>query len=264
MHVDVFDQYKFRDSFLHHLDPRVKVILAVVFILSNAILPDGSWFAFLVTWFLILILNEIANLGLGYTLKRSYVVLPFLVVAVSAIFSPEGNPLARIDLGFIALIPTDFGIIRFLSILIRSWLSVQLALILVAITQFPSLIHAFEHLMIPRVITTIIAFLYRYLFVLTDEAQRMMRAREARSAAIPGMKRSGNLIWRIRTVGNMAGQLFLRSYDRSDRIYQAMLSRGYAGYMRTLKPHDMEKLDWMTLLMGLTICAVVQIIGWIS
>lgn len=264
MHVDVYDQFKFTDSFLHHLDSRVKVILTVVFILSNAILPDGSWLAFLVTWFLILILNEIANLGLAYTLKRSYVVLPFLVVAVSAIFSPQGKPLTSIDLGFITLVPTDFGIIRFLSILIRSWLSVQLALLLVATTQFPSLIHAFEHLMIPRVITTIIAFLYRYLFVLTDEAHRMMRAREARSATIPGMKRGGNLIWRIRIVGNMAGQLFLRSYDRSDRIYQAMLSRGYAGYMRTLKPHDMEKLDWMTLLMGISLFAIVQMMGWIS
>jgi cobalt/nickel transport system permease protein len=211
----------------------------------------------------VLFLNELARLGLGYTFKRSFVVLPFLLVAITAIFSPLGKPLAEWDLGFITLVPTDFGVYRFVSIMIRSWLSIQIAILLVSTTQFPSLIHALEHLRVPRVLTTIVAFLYRYLFVLTDETFRLMRAREARSAGLPGQKRGGRLVWRIKIVGSMAGQLFLRSYERSDRIYNAMLSRGYAGHMRTLNPHTMTNLDWLAFFIGLILLILIQIIGWI-
>ena len=263
MHVNAFDQYYSVNSFIHRLDPRVKVIITVALIFSNALLPDGSWLAFGITWLVVLFLNELTHLGLGYTFKRSFVVLPFILVAITAIFSPVGEPLAEWDLGFITLIPTDFGVYRFVSIMIRSWLSIQIAILLVSTTQFPSLIHALEHLRVPRVLTTIVAFLYRYLFVLTDETFRLMRAREARSAGLPGQKRGGRLVWRIKVVGSMAGQLFLRSYERSDRIYNAMLSRGYAGYMRTLNPHSMTNLDWLTLFGGLILIVLIQMIGWI-
>jgi len=263
MHANAFDQYFYTESFIHHLDPRVKVVITVALIFSNALLPDGSWLAFGVTWLVVLYLNELACLGLGYTLKRSFVILPFVLVAITSIFSPSGDPLAEWDLGFITLIPTDFGVYRFMSILIRSWLSIQIATLLVATTQFPSLIHAFEHLRVPRVLTTIIAFLYRYLFVLTNEIFRLMRARDARSAGLPDKKRGGRLFWRIKVVGSMAGQLFLRSYERSDRIYNAMLSRGYAGHMRTLKPHIMTRLDWFAFFIAMFLLILIQMIGWI-
>jgi cobalt/nickel transport system permease protein len=263
MHIHAFDQYHPEESLIHDLDPRVKVLIIVAFILSNAVLPDGSWLAFSAAWLFLLSANELSRLGLAYTFKRSFIALPFALVAVTAIFSPQGKPLAEWNLGFISLIPTDFGIIRFCSILIRSWLSVQMAILLVSTTQFPDLIHAFEHLRVPRVLTTIIAFLYRYLFVLTDEALRMIRAREARSASYPDKKSGGSLIWRARVTGSMAGQLFLRSYERSDRIYNAMLSRGYAGHLRTLNPHKMKVKDWFLLAVGGLILIVIQFLGWV-
>jgi cobalt/nickel transport system permease protein len=263
MHADLFDQYHFIRSPLHTTDPRVKVLAVIAYIISNALLPDGSWLAFALAWLVLLLGNDLSGLGLGFTLKRSFVALPFALVAVSAIFSPQGHPLAEWDLGFITLVPTDFGLARFLSILTRSWLSVQMAILLVATTQFPDLIHAFEHLHFPRVLTTIVAFLYRYLFVLTDEAFRLLRAREARSAGLPGRKSGGNLAWRIKTTGHMAGQLFLRSYDRSDRIYNAMLARGYTGHLRTLNPHVMNRKDWLVLVLSFISLILIQIVGWI-
>ena len=263
MHVHAFDQYHFSQSRIHSLDPRVKVLIMVGFILSNAILPDGSWFAFALAWLMLLFANDQSGLGLGFTLKRSIVALPFALVAVSAIFSPLGEPLAEWNLGFISLIPTDYGVIRFLSILARSWLSVQMAILLVATTQFPDLIHAFEHLRVPRSLTTVVAFLFRYLFVLTDEAFRLMRAREARSAGIQGNKRGGSLLWRVKVTGSMAGQLFLRSYERSDRIYQAMVSRGYTGHIRTLNPHEMTQSDWINLIFSFFVLILIQLVGWI-
>ncbi|MBL6982504.1 MAG: cobalt ECF transporter T component CbiQ [Anaerolineales bacterium] len=263
MHINAFDRFHFHDSFIHRLDPRIKVVVTVAFILSNAILPDGSWLAFATAWLGLLVVNDLSNLGLGYSFKRSYIILPFILVAITAIFSPLGNPLAEWDLGFVTLIPTDFGLVRFFSVLTRSWLSVQMAILLVATTQFPDLIHAFEHLRLPRVLTTIIAFLYRYLFVLTNEALRLLRAREARSAGLPGQKRGGKLIWRTKVTGSMAGQLFLRSYERSDRIYNAMLARGYTGHLRTLNPHKMTRADWLVLILSLFVILFIQFVGWV-
>jgi cobalt/nickel transport system permease protein len=263
MHAHAFDQYHFQESFIHRLDPRVKVLVTIGFIISNAILPDGRWLAFAVCWVFLLLANDLSNLGLGFTLKRSFVALPFAIVAVSAIFSPQGEPLAEWDLGFITLVPTNLGVIRFFSILVRSWLSVQMAILLVATTQFTDLTHAFEHLRVPRVLTTIVSFLYRYLFVLTDEVYRLLRARESRSAGLPGLKHGGKLTWRAKITGSMVGQLFLRSYERSDRIYNAMLSRGYTGYIRTINPHVMNNSDWITLVFGVISLFFIQIIGWV-
>lgn len=116
MHAHAFDQYHFQESLIHRLDPRVKILATVGFILSNAILPDGSWLAFALAWLVLLFANEFSGLGIWFTLKRSFVALPFALVAISAIFSPLGEPLAEWQLGFITLAPTDLGVIRFFSI----------------------------------------------------------------------------------------------------------------------------------------------------
>ncbi len=244
MHADAFDRYHEAGSVLHRLDPRLKVVVTVGFILSNVLLPDAAWAAFLLSWAYLLGLNLLSRLGMGFTFRRSFVALPFALAAVTAIFSIPGRALAEWHLGPWTVIPTDAGVLRFISILIRSWLSVQGAILLVAVTRFPDLVHALEHLRVPAILTTIIAFLYRYLFVLTDEVMRLMRARQSRAAAEPGRPAGGSVLWRGRVAGNMAGQLFLRSYERSDRIYNAMLSRGYDGRLRTLNPHTLRPGDW--------------------
>ena len=263
MHVDAFDQYHYQNSFIHELSPTIKVVVVLIYIFSNALLPDGSWLAFAMAWLLLLIANDLSNLGLGFSLKRSVVVLPFALVAVTAIFSPIGQPLAEWDFGFVKLVPTNFGLVRFISILVRSWLSVQMAILLVSTTQFPDMIHAFEHLRVPRVLTTIVAFLYRYMFVLTDEVFRLLRARDARSAGLPGKKSGRSVWWRAKVTGNMAGQLFLRTYERSERISNAMVSRGFTGHFLTLKPHAIKRHDWVVLTVCLIILMVIQVVGWL-
>lgn len=261
MHSSAFDRYHEAESRLHRLDPRVKVVLTTLFILSNALLPDGSWAAFGLAWMFLLWANRLSSLGLDFTFRRSFLALPFALAAVSAIFSPLGNPLAEWQVGSFALIPTDYGLIKFASILVRSWLSVQAAILLVAVTRFPDMIHAFEHLRVPKILTTIVSFLYRYLFVLTDEVMRLLRARDARSAVAPGQKSGRSVAWRAKVVGNMAGQLFLRSYERSDRIYNAMLSRGYTGHLRTLHPHVMKSSDWQFAALSFLLIVFLQLIG---
>lgn len=261
MHFDAFDRYHEKDSFLHRLDPRVKAVVTIIFIVSNALLPDGAWFAFVFGWLLVLASNLLSKLGLGYTLKRSIIALPFALIAITVLFSIPGEPLTTLRILRWEWVITDAGLLRFVSILIRSWLSVQMAILLVAVTRFPDLIHALEHLRVPAVLTTIIAFLYRYLFVLTDEVFRLLRARESRSAAAPGSRSGGGVVWRAKVAGNMAGQLFLRSYERSDRIYNAMIARGYAGHLYTLNPHEMKSRDYFATAFAIAAIFLTQVLG---
>jgi cobalt/nickel transport system permease protein len=262
VHVHTFDRYQQGYSLVHRLDPRVKVGLTFLFIFSNLLLPDGAWVGFGLSWGLVLLATAFSSLSLGYTLKRSLIALPFALAAASVLFSLPGQAVAQIHLGPLHLVITDAGLLRFISILVRSWLSIQMAVLLVATTQFPDLLHALRHLQVPGVLISIISFMYRYLFVLSDEALRLLRARQARSAAaVGGSKAGGSLSWRARVAGSMVGQLFLRSYERSDRIYNAMLARGYSGSLLTLNPHLMKDRDWLVLSLVLLILSLIQ---WVA
>lgn len=264
MHINTFDRYEAQESLIHHLDPRVKVATTVLFIVSNVILPDGAWLAFLLAWGLVLWVNLLASLGLDYAFKRSFIALPFALAAITSIFALEGQPLATFTIGSWQMVVTDAGLIRFTSIVIRSWLSVQMAILLTATTQFPDLMHALRHLRVPQLLVAIISFMYRYLFVLADEALRLLRAREARSARLASGPGGGSVMWRARVAGNMVGQLFLRSYERSDRIYNAMLARGYAGHFLTLNPHVMQAKDWIMGILAVVILLILQLIGYLT
>lgn len=261
MHANTFDRYEAGESLIHRLDPRVKVVVTVLFIISNVLLPDGAWLAFSLAWGVVLLTNWLTQLGLTYSFKRSFVALPFALAAITIIFTLPGQAVFTFSLGSWHLAATDAGLIRFASIVIRSWLSVQMAIILVAATQFPDMMHALRHLRVPALLVAVVSFMYRYLFVLADEVLRLLRAREARSARMPGYKSGGSIVWRARVAGNMAGQLFVRSYERSDRVYNAMLARGYDGHFLTLNPHVMRSLDWAASLVALVVLLALQLVG---
>jgi cobalt/nickel transport system permease protein len=261
MHSDAFDRYHHGQSPLHSLDPRIKVIVTIAFILSNALLPDDAWIAFALAWAILIFANAASGLGVGFTFKRSFIALPFALVAVTVLFSIPGKPVTSFNVLMWHLTITDAGLLRFISIVIRSWLSVQMAVLLVAVTEFPKIVHALTHLKVPAIITVIISFLYRYLFVLTDEVMRMLRARQSRSAAVHGVRSGGSVAWRAQIAGHMAGQLFLRSYERSDRIYNAMLSRGYKGELMTIHPHHFHRHDVMVGIVSIFALVFIQVVG---
>jgi cobalt/nickel transport system permease protein len=151
------------------------------------------------------------------------------------------------------------GLIRFISILLRAWLAVQSAILLGATTRVPDMFWALGALRFPRTLVSTISFMYRYLFVLADEASRMLRARAARSPKIPGSP-SPSILWQGKVAGSMVGSLFLRSLERSERVYDAMLSRGYDGQMRTLTRFQMNSVDWVYLSsvgMGLSLIQII-------
>jgi cobalt/nickel transport system permease protein len=261
MHINTFDHFQNLESPIHRLDPRVKVIVTILFILSNVLMPDGAWLSFVLSWLVLVCFSIIARLNIKFILTRSLVALPFAMAAITAIFSIPGTGVFEFDLGPWHLIATDAGMIRFASIVIRSWISIQMAIILTAATPFPDLIHALRHLKVPNLLVAVISFMYRYLFVLSDEVVRLLRAREARSASGTNVRVGGSLRWRAKVAGSMAGQLFLRSYERSERVYNAMLARGYDGTLLTLNPHIMRKMDWVLGALAVTLIALLQ---WVS
>jgi len=203
----------------------------------------------------------LSGLRLDYAFKRSFIALPFALAAVTVVFTIPGQPVFAFTLGSWEFIATDAGLIRFASIVIRSWLSVQMAILLVATTQFPDLMHALRHLRVPHVLVAVVSFTYRYLFVISDEAMRLMRAREARSARPLKGRGGGSIVWRAKVTGNMVGQLFLRSYERSERIYSAMVARGYRGHYLTMNPHVMKSNDWIIGTLAGLMLVIIQVIG---
>ncbi|MCB0078323.1 MAG: cobalt ECF transporter T component CbiQ [Anaerolineales bacterium] len=257
----LLDRFISVDSPIHRLDPRVKLLATVGFIVGNVLLPDGAWLAFAAAWLLTLWISAFARLGVGFALKRSFIALPFMLAGFSVVFATPGREIAQWTPLGLDLRVTDAGVVRFISIMLRTWLSVQMAILLTATTDFPALTHALRHLKVPAVLVSIIAFMYRYLFVLVEEAQRLLRARASRSAVLPGQKGGGGLLWRAKVAGNMGGQLLVRSMARADRVYMAMQARGYRGELLTMTRHTMQRRDWQAAALMLLLLAAVQLVG---
>ena len=240
------DRYIPRHSPAHRADARLKILLAAAAVLGIALLPVGAFGAYAVAWLVLVGASAFARLGPLRLVRGSWVVLPFVLVALPLLFTRPGEVLLTLELGPITLTVTDAGLRDMLSIMAKSWLSVQAALLLAYTTPFADLIDALRALRIPTVIVSIISFMYRYLAVLPDEAGRMNRARQARSAEAPRGRSGGSLGWRARVTGAMVGSLFIRSYERSERIYAAMLARGFTGQLQSpdLARPDQRSLAW--------------------
>ncbi len=260
MHAHWIDQYRPKASPVHQLDARVKLVLTLFYILAASLMPVGAWPAYGLLFVLVLGLTLLSRLGLSLVQRRALVALPFALAAVTVVFNGDGPTAFTLTLGPWHLRASQPGLARFASIMLKSWLSVQMAVILAGTTPFPDLMAAMRSLRFPPILVSVVTFMWRYVFVMADEALRLSRARDARSAARPGSKSGGSLAWRARVVGGMAGNLFLRSYERSERIYQAMVARGYQGELRTLAPPHLCRRD---LAVGLvvTIYLITALIG---
>jgi cobalt/nickel transport system permease protein len=229
------ERYRQGTSLVHRLDSRLKLLATLVFVLTVTIVPAGAWHAFALLGALALAAIVCSRIPLLDALRRSSIVLPFTgMVALSLLFTRAGETLWVHSLFGWTLTITDQGLWSFVTLLTKAWLSVLVSGLLVATTPFPDLLDGMHALHVPSVLVTIISFTYRYLFVLVDEAMRLQTARDARSAGS-----GGTVLWRAKVLGGMIGSLFIRSYERSERIYQAMLSRGYAGQLLT-----MTRLAW--------------------
>jgi cobalt/nickel transport system permease protein len=225
MNTVLIERYQAGGSLLHRLDARVKLLSTLLLIVGILLTPDRAWLAYPLIWTLLGSLAVLGEVGAWRLSSLAGFALPFMLAAVTLLFTTPGHPLLSIA----GLSVTDAGLARFLAIALKSWLCVQVALLFSITTAFTELLWALESLRLPQTLVAIIGFMYRYLFTLRDEAQTLLRARAARSGTADPTRSGGSLRWRAQIAGGMAGNLFLRSYERSERVYAAMRARGYTG-----------------------------------
>jgi len=252
--IGYMDTLSSQQTPIHQLDPRAKLITSLVFI--TVVISFGKYeISALIPYFVYpVFLGAMGNIPPVYLLKKLLLVSPFAVMI--GIFNPLMDRDILVSLGGIDI---SGGWVSFVSILIRFVLTVGAALTLIAVTGFNTVCMALDKLGTPRVFVVQLQFLYRYVFVLVNEAARMVRARSLRTFDGGG---SG-----IKTYGPLVGHLLLRTMDRAQRIYMAMCCRGFDGEIRIMKtlrfgPREIGfMVGWSALFILMRIYNVAALMG---
>jgi cobalt/nickel transport system permease protein len=209
------------DSRVHRLDPRAKIAgLAGVTVVAVSTAP-ADWPVLAACAGALLVIACAARIGLGVVWSRAKVVLPLVVFV--ALFVPFVRGGETVSIGPLDL--SRAGLATFGTVSAKALIGTVSAVLLGATTSFPDVLHGLERMRAPRLLTLIAGFMYRYLFVIGGEVRRMRVALAAR-----GYRPRHAL--QAAAIGRVATALFLRTYDRGERVYVAMLARGYGGPAR--------------------------------
>jgi len=225
------DELARRTSPVHRIEARLKAVGALILILAVVLLPpERTWpfAAYLALLGAVLLLARLPPLPV---LRRLAGLAPFvLTAAVLLPFSRpgDGTVSASLRLWGWELRIYQAGLLAAKAVVLKALLCGGTTVLLVSTTPFSSLLRALERMHFPRLLLAIIAFLYRYLFLLQGEFLRLARAARSRNWE------AGPLRVRLAAAGGIVGSLFLRTYARGERVYTAMLARGYDGRFRTL------------------------------
>jgi cobalt/nickel transport system permease protein len=217
-HATTFEALTYIISPVHALDARAKTVAAIVLVLGIVLSPParGAEFALLVA--LLAAVALIARLPLGRLALRSAAVLPF--AATIALLAPLQAAGGSWNAG--GLMAATDGWVTAWGILSKAWLSASCMLLLAASTRTADLLAALRRLGVPDVFVLLLSFIARYVGVLGDQLRSLRTALASRA---PRLRRRTLL----HASGSIAGNLFVRSYERGERIHAAMLSRGYTG-----------------------------------
>jgi cobalt/nickel transport system permease protein len=218
---------------VHHLPPEVKVAATVGFVIAVVATPREAFWAFGLQLLVLLAVARVARLGPGFLLRRLRVEVPFLAFAL---FLPIVGESPRTTVLGVPL--SEPGLWAAWNIAAKASLGVLASLLLVATTPVAELLRGLERLHLPKVLTAIAGFMVRYLDVIAGESRRMQIARLSRGD-------DPRLLWQARGLASTAGTLFVRSYERGERVHLAMCARGYAGAMPALHARATTAKDWL-------------------
>ncbi|MDD4600688.1 Energy-coupling factor transporter transmembrane protein EcfT [bioreactor metagenome] len=243
-----FDELAAQDSLIHQLHPGVKVVTTLLFIVMVASFSKyelvGLFPMFIYPAFLI----GLGNIPVAILLKRVLLTLPFVLFI--GIFNPF---LDQATYAYIGSFAVSGGLISFISILLRFTLSVSATLLLVATTSMDAIGLALSKLRVPRIIVIQILFMYRYIYVLIEEVMKTIRAHSLRAPYRNGV---GFKVW-----GSLVGLLLLRTLDRAQRIYQAMMCRGFDGQVRIMRSWKIRTGDIAFLVVWTVFFVLVRLVN---
>ena len=195
-------------------------VLALIGFMLVVVATPREWFAAYAFFLAVLVtVGAVARVRPGWVLKRMVVETPFVVFALLMPFIAHGP---RVEVLGLSL--SESGLLSAWGLLVKGTLGVIAGLLLAATTTPQELVHGLERLRLPQQLVQIMAFMVRYLEVVTDEMRRMAVARASR-----GFEARNPLHWPV--LARSVGALFIRSFERGERVHLAMVSRGYTGRM---------------------------------
>ena len=244
------------NSLLENLDPRSKIISFLAIIFCMILTPITRLKDFGLYFLVILVMAFISRIPPRQLLKRVCVLIPFvLFIAMFVPFVKQGHMCWSVKIYNWELGVTYEGIWTFLNIVIKSSLSVLLLVIASSTTTFSDFLKGLDLLRISQLMIMITSFMYRYIFVLFDEAKRLMRARSIRYFGSRYKEQ-------FRVIGYMIGVLFIRTYERAERIYNAMIVRGFNGKAISINHLRFSCMDFL-FIAGIFISLIFIISGLI-
>lgn len=235
MHHHYIDRFAYQDSPIHRLDPRTKILMVLAYSLVLISLPryalPSAWYAvlpfILITW---------GGVPLRFVVKHTLMVSPFIVCLV--FFAPIFDQ-ADVRIGPSWVVKG--GLLSAVSILVRFVLGMACLIALASTTRFPDLLDGLRKLGLPRVLMDQLSFLYRYLFLLLDQAMHLRRAQAARDGG------RGPVFAYWKSNAALVGVLFIRTLEQAERTHLAMTARGYDGRLRNLRQLQWRVRDGLAL-----------------
>lgn len=218
------------------LTVHTRLLCIFLLVFAIALTTMGRWWTWALYGAIALIILHWSRVNLRILAKRMAIEFAFVsIIVLGTLFRGGGQIIWQ--WGWLQI--TTNGLIVLGSVSIKAFLSLLLLNILVLSTPIPLLLQALVTLKVPPLLISILASMYRYIGVLTNEFKAMRLAATARNFSPSNLYKlqRHDRRWQRQVLGNMLGVLFLRTYDRGDRIYQAMLARGYQG-----KPMIMESV----------------------
>jgi cobalt/nickel transport system permease protein len=224
--------YRHGHTPLHRLPAHVKLVTLIAFVLVVVATPREAYWAFGVYAVLLASVARLAHVPPGWMGRRMLIEAPFVFFAVLLPFIARGP---RVDVLGLSL--SESGLLGGWNIVAKGTLGVAASVILAATTEPRDVLIGLQRLRMPSLLVEIFAFMVRYADVVTDEMRRMRIARESRGF-------HARHLGHLPVVASSAGALFIRAYERGERVHLAMLSRGYAGSLPVLDDRPTPVLAW--------------------
>ncbi len=237
---------------VHRLPAHVKIVAAFLTIVVIVLTPPTPAWVFMAYTVVVVGVVALSGIGPATVLRRMRVEIPFVAFAVLLPFVGQGQ---RIPIGPLEL--SEPGLLAAWNILAKATLTLLVSVTLASTTSATDLVAGLQRLRVPDLLVQIVSAMVRYVHVVSQEWSRMSRARAAR-----GFTARGPRSWWV--LGQSVGTLFIRSYERGERVHLAMVSRGYSGRLPVLTTTTAGPAEWARALTVPVVIGVISLIPLIA